>query len=83
MRVVYTKHASEKVLRPDIRKLKITKKRIKSILLKPEVRSRTKGGELCAISKIDDKHDLRVIYDIIGEDTKVITFHVSAWGRYR
>lgn len=83
MRIVYTKHASEKVLRPDVRKIKINKKLIRSILLNPEVRSRTKSGEFCAISKIDSRHDLRVIYDIIGEDTKVITFHVSAEGRYR
>lgn len=27
--------------------------------------------------------NLRVIYDIIGEDIKIITFHISRKGRYK
>lgn len=83
MKIVYTLHAQEKLKRKDVKKYKITKRLTKKILEKPETKNRTKYGDYSAISVLDIEHDLRIIYDIIDKDLKVITFHISRKGRYR
>ena len=81
--IIYTKHTEEKLKRSDIRKFKINKKLLGKILRNPQLKSKTKYGDYAASSRIDDKHDLRIIYDIIDKDIKVITFHISKKGRYK
>ena len=83
MKVVYTLHAEEKLKRTDIRKFKINKKLLENILQNPQLKSKTKYGDYAVSSQIDDKHDLRIIYDIINKQIKVITFHISKKGRYK
>jgi len=83
MKIIYTLHAEQKLKRFDIKKLKINKKLIEGVLTNPQSESMTKYGDYSVVSQIDNKHDLRVIYDIIEKDIKVITFHISKKGRYR
>ena len=82
MTVIYTLHAKDKLKRTDIRKFKITKKLIERIIKSPRSQQITKSGEHSAVTGINDKHDLRVIYDIMDAGFKVITFHISRKGRY-
>lgn len=82
VKVIYTKHAEDKLKRADIRKFKINKKLIESSLAKSKHNSKTKHGDFSYLTNISPRHDLRIIYDIIGEDVKVITFHIARKGRY-
>ncbi len=79
---VYTKHAQDKLKRRDIIKFGITKKLIEKALKFSEEITRTKYGEYAVVMPLNQTHDLRVIYDIIAEGTKVITFHIAKKGRY-
>ena len=83
MRISYTKHALEKLKRQDIRNFKITKKTIRKILIHAGSKSRTKYGAFSVVSQTDLLHDLRVVYVIIEEEIKVITFHITRKGRYK
>lgn len=80
--ITYTKHAEDKLRRSDIKIFKITKRKIEQILKSSKKRSKTKYGEYAKVSSISKAHDLRIIYDIIDKDMKVITFHISRKGRY-
>lgn len=84
MKFVFTKHSQEKLKRPDIKKLKVSKKIIEVILDSPEYKGLTKYGDYTAVSALDEEHDLRVIYTVIDRKIlKVITFHISEKGRYK
>lgn len=84
MKIIYTLHAKEKLKRKDIKNLKITGNLLRSILKNPQIKSKTKYGDITAITALDTKHDIRIIYDIITpHGIKIITFHVSKKGRYR
>ncbi len=82
MKIIYTKHAEEKLIRKDIRSFKINKKLIGTIIKSSRFSSKTKYGETAVIGNLDSKHVLRIIYDIIESNIKVITFHVTHKGRY-
>ena len=82
-RIIYTRHAEDKLQRSDIRKFNINKRLIEKILIKPEVETKTKSGELAAISQFEMAHDLLIVYDIIDQGIRVITFFVSRKGRYK
>lgn len=82
MKIIYTKHAEDKLKRPDIKKFKINKKLIENALVKSKHNSRTKYGDFSYLANISHKHDLRIIYDIIDGNIKVITFHIARKGRY-
>jgi len=80
--IVYTKHAENKLRRKDIKAFKITRRRISQILRNVEGETHTKYGEYAVIRPLNEHHVIRVVYDIIGKDYKVITFHVARKGRY-
>lgn len=82
MRVVYTKHAEDKLKRADILKFKINKTLIEDSLGKSKHENKTKYGDFSRLEGVSDKHDLRIIYDIIDNNIKVITFHIARKGRY-
>jgi len=82
MKIVYTKHAEDKLKRADIKKFKINKKLIETALAQSKHNIRTKYGDFSHVAKISTRHDLRIIYDIIAKDIKVITFHIARKGRY-
>jgi len=82
VRVVYTKHAEEKLLRRDVKKFKVSKMLIRKALKYPDHSSETKYGELANIIFLN-RHVLRVIYDTMDQGVfKVITFHIARKGRY-
>ncbi len=83
MKIVYTKHALE----DTFAKLKrfgwmITQKQIKDTIKKPKWRGVTKKGEETAMSLVDEKHILRVIFSRGKGIIKVITFHIARRGKY-
>lgn len=80
--IIYTKHAEDKLKRDDVNKFKINKKKIESALKYSKKESKTKYGQYSALASLNKDHDLRIIYDIIGKDIKVITFHIAKKGRY-
>lgn len=82
MKVIYTEHALDKLKRPDILKFKINKKLIERAVQKSSHLLRTKYSDLYTIGELDQEHILRIIYDIIDSDIKVITFHIARKGRY-
>ena len=82
MKIIYTKHAEEKLNRADIKKFKITKGLIEDIVTKSRHKTKSKYGEFAENKAISNRHILRVIYDIIGRDIKIITFHIARKGRY-
>ena len=83
MKFIYTEHVGEKLERKDIKDFGINKKLLESTVKIPsyEVR-KTSTGEFAAVTNLKRPYILRVIYDIIGSDTKIITFHVARKGRY-
>jgi len=82
VRIIYTKHAQEKLKRKDIKKFKINKSFIESSLKNLKDSTRTKYRDYSIITQLDSSHNLRIIYDIIESYLKVITFHVAKKGRY-
>ena len=62
MKIIYTKHAEEKLQRTDIKSFKINKKLIVKIIDKPELSTKTKYGDYAAIGNLDKDHILRIIY---------------------
>jgi len=82
MKIIFTKHAEEKLKRLDIKSFKINKRTIREILIRPNFFVKTKYGENAALGRLDQDHIIRVIYAIIDKHIKVITFHVARKGRY-
>ena len=80
--VFFTKHAIDKLRRNDIKKFQITKQLLVKIVQNRQSQTKTKYGEYATVSPLGKSHDLRVIYDIIEKDVKVITFHIAKRGRY-
>src|SRR3989344_2741249 len=83
MKVIFTRHAEEKLKRRDIKNLKISKVKIRKILNDPRSKSKTKYGNFAVVDQIDQEHDVRIIYDIIEVGIKVITFHIARKQRYK
>ena len=82
MKIAYTKHAEDKLKRSDIKKFKINKTLIEDSLVKSIHKDKTKYGEFVCLVNVSARHDLRIIYDIIDVDIKIITFHITRKGRY-
>lgn len=83
MRIIYTKHAEDKLKSPDAKRFKITKSLIKQALSRKYHVGKTKYGEYAALLSLGGEHVLRVIYDLVDSSTlKVITFHIARKGRY-
>ena len=82
MKIIYTKHAEDKLKRSDIRKFNIKKKTIENTLKQPRSRTKTKYHDFAAVAELDKLHDLRIIYVIIETGIKIITFHIARKGRY-
>ena len=80
--IAYTKHAEDKLKRRDIKIFKISKRKIEQILKSSRKESKTKYGEYAKVGTLNKSHDLRIVYDIIDVDIKVITFHIARKGRY-
>lgn len=81
MKIVYTKHADEKIKEIKNEGWVITKVKIELTIKNPKWKGVTKDGEETALSLIDG-HILRIIFDKKDDIIKVITFHIGKRGRY-
>jgi len=82
MEVEFTKHAAEKFLEEVyVKDVKITKKKIFSVIEKPAFKKR-QGEKIFAVGDLAQRHVLVVIYKKVGKRAKVITFFPARKGRY-
>ena len=81
MKIVYTKHAEEKLKRKDIKKFGIKKKLIEQAIENPNYTDKTMYGDFAVLLALDS-YTLRVIYGKVAKKLKVITFHLAKRGRY-
>jgi len=82
VRFIYTKHAEEKLQRPDVRGFGILKMQLEAIIKSPKLRDKSTTGEYLAFGYLSGPYILRIVYDKMDGDIKVITFHVAKRGRY-
>ena len=83
MGFIYTQHAEGKLLRADIRKFGISKDILEKTVLTPDYKkNETPTGEQASISDLANYYIIRVVYDKLASDTKIITFYISKKGRY-
>ncbi|MDP1722649.1 MAG: hypothetical protein Q8L37_05555 [Candidatus Gottesmanbacteria bacterium] len=82
MTIVYTKHAIAKFELLKDFGWNITKIKIHHTLEQPRWRGVSRFGQATAMSLLDSKHILRVIFDRDGDILRVITFHPARRGTY-
>lgn len=80
--IVYTKHALDKFEILERFGWKITKTKISRTIKNPIWRGLSRFGQETAMSLLNDKHILRVIFDHDGDIIKVVTFHPARRGTY-
>jgi len=81
MKVIFTRHAKDKLRREDYHKFQITKKVLTDAVLSKDYPTKTKYGEFAVLLALDG-YALRIIYVRLGLAVKVITFHIAKKGRY-
>ena len=83
MKIVFTKHVIDKKI-PLIRSLgwNITEFKIGQIIKKLKWKGKTKYGQSTAMSLVDERHILRVIFEIESDIIRVITVHIARRGTY-
>ena len=83
MKIVYTKHALQKFKELELEGWHITKHKIYKTIKNPKWKGLTKENQETALSLIDPKHIIRVVF-VKGKGgiIKVITFHLGRRGRY-
>lgn len=82
MQIVYSLHAEEKLGFSEIKKSRVTKKKIEKVLKHPEAIDRSEKPVLIAVGKLNTKLSLCVVYKRIKEGLKIITFYPAERGRY-
>lgn len=83
MKIVFTRHVLEDSI-PRFKNLGwvITKIKIRQTIRQPKWRGITRFGQSTAMSLVDDKHILRVIFEQEGDIIRVITAHIARRGTY-
>ncbi len=83
MKFIFTKHLTRDKL-PILKELgwTITKAQIRNTIKNPKWTGITKRNQETAMSVIDKKHILRVIFKREGDIIKVITVHIARRGKY-
>lgn len=81
-RYVYTFHAEKKLLLPEVKKLKITKKRLENVIKKPVTIDRSEEPVYIAIGNLTRTLSLNVVYKKLKREIRVITFYPAEKGRY-
>lgn len=83
MAFIYTDHVEKKLLRPDVRNFHITKSILDKAVSSPDYPlGKTRTGEFASIINLEPNYILRVVYDKMGQDIKIITFYIARKGRY-
>ncbi|MBI2268022.1 MAG: DUF4258 domain-containing protein [Candidatus Blackburnbacteria bacterium] len=83
MRIVFTKHAIWKFA--DLEKMgwRLGREDVRSAILFPDSGPVDSGyGALAVLKKLDERHNLRVIYVTRDDIITVITFYPTESGRY-
>lgn len=83
MKFVFTKHAAVDKFE-EIERLgwKLTKSKIKKTIQKPKWRGVSRHGQETAMSLVDPKHIIRVVFNREDDIIKIITFHIARRGKY-
>lgn len=79
---VYTLHAKDKLNLPEIKKLKIDKRRIEKVIEKPVAVDKSEPPVIIAIGVLSKALSLCVAYKIVKEEIRIITFYPAEKGRY-
>ena len=79
---VYTLHAKDKFELPEIKKLKIIKKKVENTIENPLALDKSEKPVYIAVSELSDTLSLCVAYRKDGRDTRIITFFPAERGRY-
>lgn len=83
MKIIYTKHVlEEKIPKEKALGWNITKSKISQTIRNPKWKGVTRFGQPTAMSLMDDRHILRVIFKREGDIIVVITVHISRRGTY-
>lgn len=82
MRIIFTKHASEKFKALEITGWKISRKKVNKVIKNPRWRGQSRFGQETAMDLLDKDHILRVIFDRKDDIIKIITFHPARRGTY-
>ena len=82
MKVIYTKHALEKIEELKKEKWFVTKTKIRQVIKNPTWRVLTRENQNIVMSLMDEKHILRIVLGNTGGIIKVITFHIGRRERY-
>ncbi len=82
MKIIYTKHSEEKFL--ILKKLgwHLTKRNVTNTIRNPRWKGASRFGQETAMSLLNDKHILRVVFDKEIDIIKIITFHPARRGTY-
>lgn len=82
MEIVFTKHAIEKFIELERLGWKVSKTKIKNTVQKPKWRGVSRHGQETAMSLVDTKHIIRIVFNKEDDIIKVITFHIARRGKY-
>lgn len=83
MKIIFTKHILKEKI-PLIKALgwNVSRSKITQTIQKPEWIGKTRFGQHTAMSLVDDKHILRVVFEKEDGIIKVITVHIARRGTY-
>lgn len=81
MKIIFTIHANEKLLAPEIRRLEITKEKIIETLKQPLTLNKDVNPHQ-SIGELNNELSLAVIWKIESGIIKVVTFYPAEKGRY-
>lgn len=83
MKIIFTKHALEKFKHPSLIKLGVQKSHVKLALEAPDYSGEIKERKVkFSLKKLDDKHNLRVIYKDEDGIMIIVTIYPIERGRY-
>lgn len=81
-KLVYTKHALEKFKKLELEGWFITKDKIRRTIKNPKWKGLNKENQEIALSLVDPRHIIRIVFKREGGIIRVITFHLGRRGRY-
>ncbi|OGK25605.1 hypothetical protein A2954_01255 [Candidatus Roizmanbacteria bacterium RIFCSPLOWO2_01_FULL_37_12] len=82
MKIIYTKHAEEKLGTKEAKKFRITKSKIEIITKKPITQENLATGLVRAFGLVDEFRSLCIVYKKENGKIKIITFFPAEKGRY-
>ena len=81
-KIIYTKHAEEKLKTREAKKFKIVKSKIEKTIHTPKIKETLPFGIIRNFGLLDKSHSLCVVYKFENDKIKIITFFPSEIGRY-